>query len=321
MNKKQLYLLMFLLMVIVLVLNKKEHIRSNTDNVETTIDSKNLPSQDYSFDNSLKQRKPYYKLGLALSGGGIKGFCHVGVLKALDEKGLRPDIISGVSSGAIVAALYADGYSPDSIVEIFDKIHLLEYFRLDLNHGGFMGMNGFRELLDTVLRAKTFEELSIPLRIVATDLDHGKSVVFDSGNLADAIVASCSVPILFSPYVINGVNYVDGGILKNLPASTIRNDCKVLIGVSAGPMKTDAYEKSITEIALRSYLFIYRSNITQERKLCDILIEPSAISGFTGASMNKLHDILDLGYKETTKILNTDRSEKMLSQLKKPLNK
>lgn len=268
--------------------------------------------------NSLadSHKKSKYKIGLALSGGGIKGFSHVGVLKAFKEKGIRPDIISGVSSGALVAALYADGYSPDSILKMFENIRLAEYFRIGFLNGGLLSMNGFKELLDTVLTAKTFEELSIPLKIVATDLDNGQSVIFETGNLVDAIIASCSVPVLFSPYVIDGVNYVDGGILMNLPASPIRSDCKILIGVSSGPLDADLYEKSITQIALRSYRFIFRSNATKEKSLCDILIEPEKIADYNGASLSRVDEIFKIGYDETNKVLIANESIQLLNRLK-----
>lgn len=109
------------------------------------------------------------------------------------EKGIKPNIISGVSAGA----LYADGYSPDSMVKMFDQLKLIEYMRLDFSNGGLLKMEGLKHLLDTILRAKTFEELKIPLRIVATDLDNGQSVVFDSGNLVEAVLASCMYPYFF----------------------------------------------------------------------------------------------------------------------------
>lgn len=299
---------MILLMVIVLVLNR--HPKISSGNHVTSSYTVN----DLSKSNLTGKSEVKYKLGLALSGGGIKGFCHVGVLKALEESGIRPDILSGVSSGAMVAALYADGYSPDSIVKTFENISLAQYFRIGITDGGLLSMQGFRELLDTLLKAETFEELSIPLRIVATDLDNGKSVVFDKGNLVDAIIASSSVPILFTPYEINGVNYVDGGVMKNLPASAIRDDCKILIGISAGPMDTDMYEKSIAQIALRSYKFIFRSNATQEKNLCDILIEPDNISDFNGASLGSINAIFSMGYNETLTMLD---STNLKARLKK----
>jgi len=251
-----------------------------------------------------------YPLGLALSGGGIKCLCHVGVLKAMEEEGLKPDVISGVSAGAVVAALYADGYSPDSILSLFENVKYTDFFRLEVPDGGLFTLTGFKEFLDTVLHAKTFEELKIPLRVVATDLDAGRSVVFDKGPLVDALVATCSVPILFSPYTIDGVNYVDGGVLQNLPASVIRPDCKYLVGVSLGPLKADPYEKSITNIALRSYKFIFRSNANYDKGLCDLLVEPDAISRYDGGDVNSVHEIFNIGYQETKRMIRLRKVQK-----------
>jgi len=142
--------------------------------------------------------KPY-KIGIALSGGGIKGLCHAGVLKALEEQGIKPGILSGVSAGAIVGALYADGYTPDEIAKLFEDISFRQMTKFRIPDGGLFRIDAFENFMFRNLRAKTFEELNIPLRIVATNLDKGQSVVFEKGNLIDPIVASCSVPVLFIP--------------------------------------------------------------------------------------------------------------------------
>jgi NTE family protein len=244
-----------------------------------------------------------YELGLALGGGGMKGFCHLGVLKAMEQEGFRPDVLSGVSAGAIIAALYADGYSPDSIFSMFENVDFIDYMSLKMPDGGLFALDGLRNFLDTVLRAKTFEELKIPLRVVVTDLDQGQSVVFDKGPLVDVLVASCSVPILFSPKMINGVNYVDGGLLHNLPAFALRPDCKVLVGVSLGPLNADAYEKTITAVAMRSYRFIFRSNANYDRALCDLLVEPKSLSKYSGGDVECGKEIFDLGYRTMMQML------------------
>lgn len=321
MSQKQLYLLMFLLMAIVLFQNRRITVEPGRQKNEMSYDSNGNSINKYASTrdfNTLDDRpnKGKYKIGLALSGGGIKCFCHVGVLKALEDKGIRPDIISGVSSGALVAALYADGYSPDSIVIMFEKLSLAEYFRIGFPNGGLFSLNGFKKLLDTVLTATTFEELSIPLKIIATDLDNGQSVIFETGNLVDAIIASCSVPVLFSPYVIDGINYVDGGIFMNMPASPLRSDCRILIGASVVPLDADLYEKSITQIALRSYKFIFRSKSSKEKGLCDILIEPEKIAEYNSASLNRIKEIFKIGYDETHKVLNTPESIKLFNRFK-----
>ncbi|MDD3079477.1 MAG: patatin-like phospholipase family protein [Paludibacter sp.] len=248
------------------------------------------------------KNKPY-QTGIALSGGGIKGLCHAGVLKALEEQGIRPDIISGVSAGAVVGALYADGYTPDEIAKLFEDISFKKMTTLRIPDGGLFRIDAFENFMFRTLRAKTFEELRIPLRIVATDLDKGQSVVFDKGNLIDPIVASCSVPVLFTPKKINGVHYVDGGVLKNFPVSTIRADCDKVIGINASPMVADEYKLSLLNVASRTYHFMFKANIIHDKELCDLLIEPVDMGNYDTFDVDKGREIFDLGYRSSKQLL------------------
>lgn len=247
-------------------------------------------------------KKPY-KIGIALSGGGIKGLCHAGVLKALEEFGIQPDIMSGVSSGSVVGALYADGYSPDEIATLFEDISFRQMTKIQIPDGGFFRIDAFQKFMTKSLRAKTFEELKIPLRIVATNLDKGVSVVFNSGKLIDPIVASCSIPVLFTPKVIDGVHYVDGGVLKNFPVSTIRNDCEKVIGINASPLVADEYKPNVLTVASRTYHFMFKANILFDKELCDLLIEPVDMGNYDTFDVDKGREIFELGYKSTRQLL------------------
>lgn len=267
--------------------------------------------------NELKKvPEELYKTGFALSGGGIKGLCHAGVLKALEEKGIFPDIISGVSAGAIVGALYADGYSPDEIAALFEDISFRKMTKFRIPEGGLFRIDAFEDFMFKTLRAKTFEELRIPLRIVATDLDKGKSVVFDKGNLIDPIVASCSVPLLFTPKRINGVHYVDGGVLKNFPVSTIRDDCRTVIGINASPLVADEYKLSLLNVASRTYHFMFKANILADKEFCDLLIEPVDMGNYDTFEVEKGREIYELGYKSAGDILQklSTESQKLLTE-------
>jgi NTE family protein len=261
--------------------------------------------------NNIFDRKPY-KIGIALSGGGIKGLCHAGVLKALEEQGIKPDILSGVSAGAVVGALYADGYSPDEIAKLFEDISFRRMTKIQIPDGGFFRIDAFQKFLNKKLRAKTFAELKIPLRIVSTDLDKGKSVTFSSGNLINPIVASCSIPVLFSPKVIDGVHYVDGGVLKNFPVSTIRNECEKVIGVNASPLVADEYKPSILNVAFRSYNFMFKANILYDKELCDLLIEPVDMGNYDTFDIDKGREIFELGYRTTRQILVSKSINKII---------
>jgi NTE family protein len=238
-----------------------------------------------------------------MSGGGIKGLCHAGVLKALEEQGIKPDILSGVSSGSVVGALYADSYTPDEIAKLFEDITFRKLTKIQIPDGGLFKIDAFEKFLTKHLRAKTFEELNIPLKIVATDLDKGQSVVFSSGNLVDAIVASCSIPVLFRPKIIDGVHYVDGGVLKNFPVSTISDECDKVIGINASPLVADEYKLNILNVASRSYQFMFKANIIHDKELCDLLIEPIDMGNYDTFDVDKGREIFELGYRTARQIL------------------
>ncbi|MDR1181817.1 MAG: patatin-like phospholipase family protein [Bacteroidales bacterium] len=253
--------------------------------------------------NQRNPKNKTYKTGIALSGGGIKGLCHAGALKALDEYGIKPDIISGVSAGAIIGALYADGYTPDEIGEIFYDITFSKFAKIQFPVDGLFQIDLFKEFLQEKIKARTFEELSIPLRIVATDLDRGRTKVFEKGTLIDPIMASSSLPILFKPIVINGVHYVDGGVLKNFPVGTIYPDCQLIIGINASPFVAKEYSKSLRGIIGRTYHFMSKANILQDKALCDILIEPENMASYETFDIEKSREIFKLGYESTKEIL------------------
>jgi len=203
----------------------------------------------------------------------------------------------------LVGALYSDGYSPDEIAVCFEEISFRNMTKIRLPDGGFFKTDIFQKFLNSKLRARTFEELSIPLRVVATDLDNGRSVTFNSGQLIDPIVASCTFPVLFSPKIINGIHYVDGGVLKNFPVSTIRKDCEKVIGINASPLVADEYKQSILNVALRSYNFMFKANILHDKGLCDLLIEPVDMGNYETFDVDKGREIFELGYRSAKQIL------------------
>ncbi len=243
-----------------------------------------------------KSIKPY-KLGLALSGGGAKGFAHLGVFELLDECHLKPDIISGTSAGSIMGAFYADGYSPREIMELFSGREFFEFAQLQIPKSGLFDTSRFRNFLKTYLRAKRIEELQIPLVIVATDLDHGLSKEFREGPLVEAITASCSMPIIFSPVEIDGVHYVDGGLFRNFPVSTIREECERIIGVNVSPLVPHRYKQTLFHIAERSYHYMFQANTMEDRELCDVLIEAKEFGLYKTFDLENVKLISQIGYE------------------------
>ncbi|HBY00977.1 MAG TPA: phospholipase [Rikenellaceae bacterium] len=238
-----------------------------------------------------------YKLGLALSGGGVKGFAHAGALKALEEAGIRPDVIAGTSAGAIVAALYSAGHSPDEICSLFKGRYFNDFVELNIPKNGFFGISGFSKFLKKNICYKTFEELPIPIYVVATDLDNGRSITFSSGELHKKIIASACVPVVFNPIEIDGIHYVDGGIFKNFPVSVIRDKCETIIGINASPLSAERYSKNIVGIAERTYHFMFRANTVEDKKMCDIVVEVENVMQFRTFDLQKVDVIFEMGYK------------------------
>jgi len=247
--------------------------------------------------------KKKYKLGLVLSGGGARGFAHPGAIKAIEDFGLRPDIISGTSSGALAGVLYADGYAPEEIVKLFVGTDFRKFVDIQMPVAAIFGTSGFKRFLKKHLHAKNFEDLPVPVKVIATNLDEGTSVVFDRGPIIDPLIASCSIPVVFNPVIIDGINYVDGGIFKNFPVSTIRSLCDTIIGVNVSPLVHKKYNKTIMQIAERSYHYMSRTNTLLDRTLCDVLVEITDLYYFKTFDLINSEKIFKIGYDNSQKAL------------------
>ncbi|GAB1358965.1 patatin-like phospholipase family protein [Porphyromonadaceae bacterium] len=256
------------------------------------------------------QSRPRYRVGVALSGGGAKGFSHIGALKALEKSGYKPEIVAGVSAGSIVGALYCDGYTPAEIASMFDNISYSDMLKIKIPVDSFFSMEPFSKFLEKYLVSKRIEDLHIPLVILATDFDKGCIKEFREGPLIDAVVASCSVPAAFPPVVIDGVHYVDGGVLQNLPASVIRKESETLIGINVVPLTDPEYKKTIVSIAYRSFRLMARENTLEDKALCDILVETKEAEEFTPYDIRGREELIQIGYKSTMDTLNQLKQQK-----------
>ena len=260
-----------------------------------------------------------YRIGLALGGGGARGFAHIGVLRALEEMGIKPDVISGTSAGSIIAALYADGYTPQHIIRLFSELDVKELVDVTIPRNSLLKMDKFIHFIDKRLHSKRIEDLKIPTYIVATDFDNGKNVAFDKGDLAIRIAASCSIPIVFPPIAIDGIHYVDGGVMRNLPVTPIRDLCDVVIGINVSPMQHEQYENNLLSITNRAYNFLSCGNVFPDIALCDILIENEDISGYNVFDLDEQEKIEELGYQKAIEVLN-NLTEQQLSLLNNTRN-
>jgi NTE family protein len=253
-----------------------------------------------------------YKTGLVLSGGGARGFAHLGVIQALNEAGIFPDVISGTSAGAIVGVLYADGYAPREILSLMSWASRFDFMRPALPREGLLQINGVDKILKANLRAKTFEDLKIPLFVSATDLNQGRSVYFSKGDLFEPVMASASIPVLFQPVKIDNVSYVDGGVLDNLPIKPIENSCQVLIGSFVNPIGYVEKISGLINIAERTFLLSMSKDVVEKSKRFDLYIAPPDLRNYGILDPEKSQEIFDLGYSATKEKLTDIKIEVLL---------
>jgi len=154
------------------------------------------------------------------------------------------------------------------------------------------------------------EDLQLPLIITATDLDHGRMVHFHRGSIAERVAASCCMPVMFAPVNIDGTNYVDGGLMMNLPVSTLRRVCDKVVAVNVSPIMAEDYKMNIVSIAMRSFHFMFRANTFPEREKCDLLIEPYNLYGYSNTELEKAEEIFGQGYNTANEVLNQLLEEK-----------
>lgn len=165
-------------------------------------------------------------------------------------------------------------------------------------------MEGFKGFMESNLLVKNIEDCPIPLAICATDIFNAVPVQWRQGKIAERVMASCSIPIVFKPVKIGGVSYVDGGVLHNLPAWAIKGECEHLIGVNVSPLNAiDEMSSSIIDIATRSYHLMARANSVQDMKLCDTVISTDSISDVNVFNMHDKDKMFKSGYKAAKKVL------------------
>ncbi len=237
-------------------------------------------------------------IGVAFSGGGARGFAHAGAPQALEELGVRPSVVAGVSAGAVIAALYSAGVRPADMIEAFAEVKFSTCCELALGGGGVFKIDKFIKILEDKLGGyRNIEDLPIPTHICATDFDHDRVRDFTSGELAPRIGASCSIPILFKPMNIDGVNYVDGGVLRNLPAWAIRQHCRHLIGINCSPMGDDEPRMgSIIDVAQHTYKLVTKHNVKADAAMCDLVVETRDIAHYRVFNMREINKVYRSGY-------------------------
>jgi NTE family protein len=245
------------------------------------------------------------KTALVLSGGGYRGIAHIGVIKALEESGLTPDLIAGTSAGAIIGALYARGTTTGEMLELFKGLQLLSFGNYAFGKPGWVDPENFRETLKKHLPKDDFDSLKIPMRVTATNILTGELEVFSEGSLIAPLLASAAFPGVFAPVVIGEGYYVDGGVMNNFPADLVRDDADVVIGVYVNPFEKvgKADIKHSFNVLERVIKIKTARDSIDKFSLCDLLIYPRELRKFSTFLEKDLDTIYDLGYREALKQL------------------
>lgn len=248
-----------------------------------------------------------YKTGLVLSGGGTRGFAHLGLIAALHDKGIQPDIISGTSAGAIVGAFIAAGKKPHDILEIFKKGSFFNYTKLQIPRDGLMKLDGLKEVFQKEIQTNKLEELEIPLFIAISNLNQGIVEYRNTGLIGETVLASSSIPILFAPVLIGNDLFVDGGLLDNIPVEPIKLDCEQIIVSNISPVNPVDNLKNLIQIATRTFFMSVNANMKQVRKYATYYIEPEGIDKYEVLSRTHADELFELGYNSTIKILEENK--------------
>ena len=239
------------------------------------------------------------RIGVALSGGGARGFAHLGMLKALEEMGIVISEISGTSAGAIAGAFYCHGHKPDQILGIITSTGFLKSVRPAWSWTGLLSMDGFKDVMHKYLPENSFESLKIPLTVSATEIRLGKVTYFNSGELIPRVIASSTIPALFNPMILDGHVYVDGGIMDNLPVRPLVGKCDFIIGSHSNPVEQRFDIKSVKEVTERSLLIAINVNSSFSKAQCNLIIEPPELSKFNTFDLSHGKEIFEIGYRHT----------------------
>ncbi len=267
-------------------------------------------------------------LGLALSGGGAKGFAHIGVLKVMEEAGLQADVVSGVSMGSIIGGLYSIGFTATELESIAVSIDWIEIFNdtparnemameqkfydaryvlsLPFDHwniqlpSGMIAGHKVNKLLTSltwrVHHLTDFHDFARPFSCVATNLETGEAIVLDEGYLPSAMRASMAIPSIFTPVTYDGITCIDGFVVRNLPAEdVIELGADIVIGVDVGaPLKDADQLSNFVDVLNQTISFQGTEEVRRQRDLCDLLIVPDVEDVFIG-DFQHVREIIQLG--------------------------
>ncbi|MGB5556369.1 MAG: patatin-like phospholipase family protein [Flavobacteriaceae bacterium] len=243
-------------------------------------------------------------IGLVLSGGGVRGMAHIGVIRALEERGIAVKRVSGSSVGALVGALYANGTSVQDMLTFFKETPLFKYNFLTIQKPGLVDTERYIDIFKSYL-PQTFEALVRPLHVVATNMQKGEEEFFSKGELLRPLLASAALPPVFSPVEIEKCFYADGGIMNNFPLEPLLGQVEYILGSNVSVIK-QVDKKDINssfQLANRTTsLMIYAIN-RQKIKQCDLIFEPIELETIGVLDKKGIEKAYAIGYEHAMRKL------------------
>jgi len=244
-------------------------------------------------------------VGLVLSGGGVRGMAHIGLIQALNEYGISTNIVSGSSVGALVGALYANGNTVAEMLTFFRETPLFKYNFLTLAKSGFINTDRYVKIFKGYFLEDRFEGLERELHVVATNLQKAEQRFFSKGELIRPLLASAALPPLFSPLELDKELYADGGIMNNFPLEPVNEKADFIIGSNVsivGDLQKKELKNSIQLASRVTALMIYAIN---KRKMdaCDLMLAPEALENIGVIDRKGLEKAYKIGYESATMML------------------
>lgn len=291
------------------------------------------------------------QLGIALGGGGARGAAHIGVLQGLQKSKIKIDVISGVSAGSVIGAMYAidedatwvevqyrnvlkkyissskmknyiNVHSGQNLgiskIKNFIYVHFLQIIRLYRN--SIISKELLKKVISELLPVETFEELKIPLKVCVTDLNSARNIVYETGNLIESLVKSCSIPGIIEPTIEGEKVLVDGGVLSPIPVSVLKNKCNFIIAVNIPQNKYSelAAKSKMYDLKVRADLIISNRLKYFETKDADFILKPDTM-GTHWSNFQKFEDLVKSGKNEVE--MKMEKLGSMLQMDKNNINK
>lgn len=241
-------------------------------------------------------KKPL-KVGLALGGGAARGFAHIGVIQVLEEAGIRPSLVVGTSAGSLVAAFYASGKTGTQLQQVAETMEEATFadWTLPIFSRGMLRGQALARYVSAQVNGRLIENMSLPLGIVATDLNSGQGVLFQRGDTATAVRASSAVPALFQPVKIAGREYVDGGLVSPIPVRYARQmGAEIIIAVDISSAPEGNAASDTLQILLQTFSIMGKSINNFELREADVVVRPS-LAGVASSDFGARRQAIEAG--------------------------